>query len=244
MSDQTGEPKGTAELDAAPPTAGDVSDTAKAPAPNKVSPTVADVDETRLSAANKPGKTVPGEPPIFDAPMMPVPVPAPAPAPAPVHGHFPARPPIVGAIPPPVYYPPPVAPRDGGSNLGLIIGGLFGGAAVIGGGIALVLVLRSPSTEDPKPIPLDDTAPRTEVKPDVPAGATTEETPSTPPPEPVPAPVVTTPPKTSTKPKPNTQPTAQPTAQPTTQPTTQPTLPPPPEPKSGGRTRPAKKKPQ
>lgn len=229
MSDGN-EPKGTETFDAPAPAPGEASEAAHAPP--KVSPTMADVPD------NKPGKTIPGEPPIFDAPMMPVP------APAPVQPHFPARPPVVAAVPPPpVYYPPPPhspARGGGGSNVGLIIGGILGGAAVIGGGIALVFVLRSPSGEDPKPIPLDNTAPKTEVKPDMPAGTTTEETPSTPPPDPVPTKVATTPPKTSTKPKPSTQPTAQPTAQPTN---TQPPLPPPPEPKVR-KTRPAKKNPQ
>jgi hypothetical protein len=234
------EPDAPAEASAAPADA-NAAPAAPAAAP-KVAPTMVDepVPAAPVTAEDapwaKPGKTQPGEPPIFDVISPAPPMVAPA-----------AFPPVMAApqpiAPAPIFYPAPAPmPASGGSNLGLIMGGLIGGLAVVGGIIALVVVMRGGKTDEPvNPIPITTSGGTTEVKPDMPAGAA--DTPETPPPvspDPVaPVPAKTASPANTVKPTPKptaTNPPLPPPPQPT-QPATNPTLPPPPPPaptSSGG----------
>jgi hypothetical protein len=202
-----------------------------------VSPTVIDAgDQERPNEAPPwaaPGRTQPGEPPLIDVAAAQPPRGFAAPA-QPQNVPVVAPPPIAPMVP---RYPPAMAPapRRGGSNLGLIIGGLVGLAMVIGV-IAVVIAFR-PAREEPT-TPLGDfgsTSQPTEVKPEVPVAETTSEPAPEPALPPPPKPVVTSKPKpkptTTAQPTATTQPTSQPTSQPTAQPTsTEQPLPPPPPP--------------
>ena len=207
---------------------------------------------------NKGGKTMPGEPPLMDPaafgappafppPQQPVPpMAAPAMAPPMMAPGMAPRPGI--GLPPP---PPPQQYKRGGGS-GLLIGTLVGVLAILGGIIAVVLIVQSREDSDPAPQTLDipTAGATTEVKPE----ATVEPTVDTPPPSTPEEPVAVAPtPKPTATYKPTPKPTAttpppQPTATtPPTQPTsTQPSLPPPPPPQpttksTGGRLKLPKK---
>ncbi len=225
-----------------------------APTPDakpKVSATVSDADAAPAATADAPGwskagKTQPGEPPLMAAPPGAFPGSPPGAAP-----HVPAAftPPVVAPVPmapiaPMAPFPaaPPPMRRGRGSNTGLIVGALVGLLAILGGGIAVVMVAQSKDKgDDPPPQSLDLAGAPTEVKPE---GTSDTVQPSIePPPASEPIAVAPTPkPKpvyTGTpKPKPPPTPTATtatplppppPTAT-TPPPPPQPTLPPPPPP--------------
>jgi len=267
MSDGSSAPKGTLEMSgqspegeepattAEPPMALDApeatADTADAdPLPaKKPPPTVVDEPAAPTPAEDAPwnqkGKTQPGEPPVF----FPEPT---APAAAASPAFAPAAPPAPAMMAPPpaapmMHYaaPMPMAVPQRGSNMGLIVGSLVGALAVLGGVIAIVIVMRGQQDDEPtQTIPLSNPG-TTEVKPEAPMA---EDPPAaSPPAEPAPAPAPAPQPKpAAVTPKPKATATATPSAlppppppatapppQPTTPPD-QPPLPTPPPAKTGG----------
>ena len=157
MSDGAPKPKTEALPQGGKPTA----EMTAAPKPS-VSKTLTDDGGAQAELADAPwlkgGKTMPGEPPLMDVafppPQRPMPPMAPQPQPMMAPGMAPGI-----ALPPP---PPPAMRKRGGS--GLLIGSLVGLLALLGGIIAVVLIVQSRDSSDEAP----------PQSLDLPAGATTE----------------------------------------------------------------------